>query len=130
TAPVSAPAPPPSEPAPVVIAAPAPTPAAQTPVATPPPNSATHEVIPDVARSARETIRGTIRVVIRVIVAREGTVLAATSDTPGPSRYFERLALQASRKWTFTPTDSDEQRVVLVRFSFTRSGTTAHARPL
>ena len=131
TAPVAtpAPAPAPSEPAPIVSKAPAPA-AEPPPVTTPAPKFSTNEVIPDVPRSARETIRGTIRVVIRVIVARDGTVIAATSDIPGPSRYFERLALQASRKWTFAPSDSDEQRVVLVRFSYTRSGTTARASPL
>jgi TonB family protein len=67
---------------------------------------------------------------VRVIVEKEGTVLAATADDPGPSRYFERLAIQASKKWTFAPTDSEEQRIMLVRFSFTRAGTTARASSL
>ena len=88
------------------------------------------EVIPDVPRSARGTIRGTVRVSVRVIVEKEGTVLAATADDPGPSRYFERLAIQASKKWTFAPTDSEEQRIMLVRFNFTRAGTTARANSL
>jgi protein TonB len=83
-----------------------------------------NEVIPDVPRSARETIRGTIRVSIRVIVDKEGTVLDATVDEPGPSRYFERLALAAAKTWTFAPADSEEQRKMLVRFYFTRAGTT------
>ena len=88
------------------------------------------EVIPDVPRSARETIRGTVRVSVRVIVDKEGTVLVATADDPGPSRYFERLAIQASKKWTFAPTDSEERRIMLVRFNFTRAGTTARANSL
>jgi len=113
-----------------VSAAPAPQPAVELPVTTPAPNSPTNEVIPDVPRSARETISGTIRVVIRVIVARDGTVLAATPDIAGPSRYFARLALQASRKWTFAPVEAEAPRVMLVTFSFTRGGTTARARPL
>lgn len=83
-----------------------------------------NEVIPDVPRSARETIRGTIRVSIRVIVDKEGTVLDATVDEPGPSRYFERLAIAAAKTWTFAPADSEEQRKMLVRFYFTRAGTT------
>jgi TonB family protein len=87
-------------------------------------------VIPDVPRSAQKTIRGTVRVSVRVIVDREGTVLAATADDPGPSRYFERLAIQASKKWTFAPTDSEEQRIMLVRFNFTRAGTIARANSL
>lgn len=65
-----------------------------------------------------------------MIVDKKGSVLAATADDPGPSRYFERLALQASEKWTFAPTDSEEQRIMLVRFSFTRAGTTARANSL
>lgn len=90
-----------------------------------------NEVIPDVPRSALQTIRGTIRVSIRVIVDAEGTVLAATADEPGPSRYFERLAIEASKKWTFTPADSEtQQRIMLVRFNFTRAGTTARAKSL
>jgi TonB family protein len=86
-----------------------------------------NEVIPNVPRSARETIRGTIRVSIRVIVDKEGAVIAATADEPGPSRYFERLATEAARKWTFTPADSDAERIMLVRFYFKRTGTTARA---
>jgi TonB family protein len=88
------------------------------------------EVIPGVPRSARKTIRGTVRVSVRVIVDKEGTVLVATADDPGPSRYFEWLAIQASKKWTFAPTDSEEQRIMLVRFNFTRAGTTARANLL
>lgn len=140
-----APVPAPSEAAPVVSDEPLPKPATETaetrsaeaksvesevrkqPDASPSPIS---EVIPDVPRSARETIRGTVRVSVRVIVDKEGTVLVATADDPGPSRYFERLAIQASKKWTFAPTDSEEQRIMLVRFNFTRAGTTARANSL
>jgi len=59
------------------------------------------------------------------IVDKEGTVLDATADEPGPSRYFERLAIAAAKTWTFAPADSEEQRKMLVRFYFTRAGTTA-----
>ena len=65
-----------------------------------------------------------------MILDKKGSVLAATADDPGPSRYFERLAIQASKKWTFAPTDSEEQRIMLVRFNFTRAGTTARANSL
>jgi TonB family protein len=67
---------------------------------------------------------------VRVIVDKEGTVVVATADDPGPSRYFERLAIQASKKWTFAPTDSEERRIMRVRFNFTRAGTTARADSL
>src|SRR5262245_17000116 len=48
----------------------------------------TNEVIPNVSQSARETIRGTIRVSVRVTLDKNGAVLGATADEPGPSRYF------------------------------------------
>lgn len=89
-----------------------------------------NEAIPDVPRSARETIRGTVRVSVRVIVGKEGTVLGATVDQAGPSRYFERLAIEASRKWTFTQADSQAQRIIVVTFNFTRAGTTARVNSL
>jgi hypothetical protein len=62
-----------------------------------------------------------------VIVEKDGTVFAALADNPGPSRYFERLAIDAAKKWTFAPTESDEERLMLVRFVFERQGTTATA---
>jgi TonB family protein len=116
----------------------APNPESQSPVSVPAPTETEaksvelpiSKVIPDVPRSAQKTIRGTVRVSVRMIVDREGTVLAATADDPGPSRYFEQLATQASKKWTFAPTDSEEQRIMLVRFNFTRAGTTARANSL
>lgn len=92
--------------------------------------SAVNEVIPDVPRSALETIRGTVRVSVRLIVDRQGAVVAATPDNRGPSRYFERLSVEAAKNWTFTPASSDEQRIMLVRFNFTRAGATARASPL
>ena len=88
-----------------------------------------NEVLPDVPRSARDTIRGTIRVSVRVIVGKDGAVLTATADDPGPSRYFERLAIDAAKQWTFTPSDSAEQRPMRVQFNFRRDGTTAGAKP-
>src|SRR5262245_36846953 len=53
------------------------------------------EVLPDVPQTARETIQGTIRVGIKVMVDPSGNVVGAELDTPGPSRYFARLATQA-----------------------------------
>jgi TonB family protein len=123
TAPVSVPAP--TAAAPAVSSEPLPQPALQVEPEAPKIN----EVLPDVSRSAQQTIRGTIRVSIRVIVDKDGNVVAATADEPGPSRYFARLSLEAARKWTFAPSASEQQRVMLVRFYFKRSGTTARAIP-
>lgn len=91
------------------------------------PPSAINEVTPEVPQSALDTISGTVRVSVRVTVDNAGTVVDAAADNPGPSRYFERLSVAASKKWTFTPASSEEQRTMLVKFSFTREGVTAQA---
>jgi hypothetical protein len=88
------------------------------------------QVMPVVSQSSLDTIRGTLRVSVRLIVSRSGAVIAATADDPGPSRYFERRSLEASRKWTFAPSDAEAQRSMRVRFAFTRSGATASVEPL
>ncbi|MEP7312725.1 MAG: TonB family protein [Pseudomonadota bacterium] len=90
---------------------------------------ATDEVMPAVSQSALATVSGTLPVTVRVSVNKAGTVIAATADDPGPSRYFERRSLEAARKWTFAPADTD-QRSMRIRFAFTRSGVTASASPL
>jgi TonB family protein len=89
-----------------------------------------NEVIPDVPSSASRTIRGRVRVSVRVIVEQDGTVFAALADDRGPSRYFERVAIDAAKKWTFAPAETEEQRLMLIRFTFTRQGTTASATAL
>jgi TonB family protein len=86
-----------------------------------------HREIPDVPRRASQTIRGHVKVSVRVIVNKDGTVFAALTDQRGPSRYFERLAIEAAKKWTFSPADADVQRIVVLRFDFGREGTTARA---
>jgi len=85
--------------------------------------------MPVVSQSALETVSGTLRVTVRVSVNKAGTVIAATTDDPGPSRYFERRSVEASKKWTFAPADTD-QRSMRIRFAFTHSGVTASASPL
>lgn len=67
---------------------------------------------------------------MRVIVEQDGTVFAALAEKRGPSRYFERLAVEAAKKWTFPPADATAQRLMLVKFDFTRDGTTADAAPV
>ena len=85
------------------------------------------KVVPDIPRRASQTIRGHIRVSVRVIVDKEGHVIAALVDQSGPSRYFERLATHAAKKWTFAPTSTERRRVMLVHFTFSHQGTTAYA---
>jgi TonB family protein len=99
--------------------------AGRSAVATSP--SATHEVIPEVPSGARRTIRGHIKVWVRVIVEPDGSVFAAVVDRSGPSSYFQRLATEAAKKWTFPPVDTPSRRTMQIRFDFNRDGTTGHA---
>jgi TonB family protein len=64
---------------------------------------------------------------IRASLDRQGAVIEATSIDPGPSRYFERIALETAKGWTFTPADSAAPRSVVVRFNFARKGASAYA---
>ena len=89
--------------------------------------SALHEVLPEVPPSARQTINGHIKVWVRVIVQPDGSVLAATADRTGPSKYFERLAIDAAKQWTFPSAATQPERLIQIRFEFTRDGTTGHA---
>jgi TonB family protein len=105
---------------------------ASTAASTPPTSgsaspSPLHEAIPSVPRSARETIQGHVMVWVRVSIDSKGRVFAVHVDRPGPSRYFERLAVQAAQKWTFAPVETPSSRLMQVRFDFSRSGTTGRA---
>jgi len=110
------------------VSAPSTTKPAQSDLTTSP--STLHEVIPDVSRSARESIRGHIKVWVRVIVDQDGSVSAADADRAGPSRYFQGLALEAAKKWKFLPADGTSRRVMQVQFDFSRDGATGRAVPL
>lgn len=86
-----------------------------------------HQVLPHVPPQARDTIQGTVRVGIRVSVDPSGSVTDATIDSPGPSRYFANLALQAARQWKFAPARGAAS-VRTLRFEFSRNGTEAFAQ--
>jgi outer membrane biosynthesis protein TonB len=85
------------------------------------------EVIPDVSPGARRTIRGHVKVWVRVIVDQSGAVSAAALDRTGPSQYFQRLAIEAAKQWTFPPADTPSRRLMQVRFDFSRDGTSGRA---
>jgi TonB family protein len=86
-----------------------------------------HQEIPDVSRRARESIRGVINIGVRVIVDRSGNVVAATLDNRAPGKYFGRAAMNAAKKWKFAGAADQASRVWLLRFEFSRAGTTADA---
>jgi hypothetical protein len=89
--------------------------------------SALHAVIPEVSEGARRTIIGHIKVWVRVIVDRDGSVYAATADRTGPSKYFQRLSIEAAKKWMFPPINIQSRRLMQIRFDFSRDETTGRA---
>ena len=60
-------------------------------------------VEPDVRAGASRSIRGTVVVSVRVNVDAAGRVTNAELLTPGPSKYFARVALESARQWQFKP---------------------------
>jgi TonB family protein len=70
-----------------------------------------------------------VKVVVRVSVDSSGNVVNQTMDTPGPSKYFARLASEAARKWKFAAADGQPSRQILLRFEFGRDGVTGQAVP-
>ncbi len=102
----------------------------KAPVAAPSGQDVIHRVIPDASQSALDTIRGTVRVSIRAHVNPSGDVSEATIDSPGPSRYFARLAQQAAQQWKFSTNGTTSDWIL--RFEFTTAGAkafSAHAAP-
>jgi serine/threonine protein kinase len=89
-------------------------------------SSVIHEEIPDVPRSARDTIHGHIKIAVVVTVDGSGAVVRKTLEGPVASNYFARLATNAAGKWRFAPPGQNSREWV-VQFEFSRSGTTGHA---
>jgi len=87
-----------------------------------------HQVLPDVPKRARDTIRGKVAVRVRVRVDAGGNVVGAELYSPGPSRYFAKLALHAAQQWKFEPAKVDGRSVMsewILRFEFKRTGAEA-----
>jgi TonB family protein len=88
--------------------------------------SVLEQVLPDVSRSATNTIEGHVRVSVQVSVDASGNVSQAKLLAPGPSRYFADRALDAARRWKFVPPQVDGQAVAsawVLRFQFGRTDT-------
>ena len=93
----------------------------------------THEVIPDVPQSAKNTITGTIKVSVQVDVDSSGKVTAAKLRSGGPSRYFAGKALAAAQRWQFSPPLAAGRPTAsawLLQFRFRRSSTQASSQRL
>ena len=86
-------------------------------------------VMPKVSPSARGTIQGKVKVRVKVEVDAAGDVAKATLESAGPSKYFSRAALEASRGWKFSPGQSDESgtREWTLHFAFSRAKTEVSA---
>ena len=85
------------------------------------PGEVLNEILPDVSQKARDTIRGRVRVSVKVHVDSSGDLAGAELASPGPSRYFADLALQAARRWEFAPAKVAGSTVStdwIVRFEF------------
>ncbi|MBO0910227.1 MAG: TonB family protein [Acidobacteria bacterium] len=93
------------------------------------PGRIVHRVLPDIPLSARMTIEpsdGKVRVKVLVSVDENGDVASASFVSAGPSRYFARLALEASRKWKFRPATIGDKPAAsrwLIEYRFGREAT-------
>ncbi|HWW13398.1 MAG TPA: TonB family protein [Candidatus Dormibacteraeota bacterium] len=86
--------------------------------------SVLQQVLPDVSRSAQNTITGRFRVSVQVEVDAAGKVSQAKLVSPGPSPYFASHTLAAARLWKFNPAQVDGEAVASVwtlRFQFSRA---------
>ena len=84
------------------------------------------QVIPEVPKSARNTIHGKIPVKVRVELDPSGKVKSARLVSPGPSKYFASLALKAAQQWEFKPPEAQDQQTSntwILRFQFGRAST-------
>jgi TonB family protein len=89
-----------------------------------------HQAMPEVLQSARNTIRGTVKVNVKVNVDRSGNVEDAELESPGPSKYFARAAVQAAQLWKFKPPKVGGRGVLSswkLQFEFTGDDTTVVA---
>jgi TonB family protein len=86
----------------------------------------TSRYLPDVPHSAGDTIHGTIQLAVRVNVDPNGQVTGVTLASPGPSKYFARLALNSAQSWKFKPAQSDGHPVPsvwILHYRFRRGAT-------
>jgi TonB family protein len=87
--------------------------------------SVSNRVLPSVSDKALESIHGTVHVAVRVQVDDSGAVSDALLASPGPSKYFARLALESAHAWKFTPARTSGHpapSVWLLRYRFKNSG--------
>ena len=82
--------------------------------------------MPAPSQDARNTVTGKVRVAVKVAVDTSGNVTDVTFVSPGPSKYFARLAHDAAQQWKFVPAQMNGQSVAsewVLKFAFGRKGT-------
>ena len=134
-------APPTSTPAPVansIAPAPAANPAAQAPPSQPktaasfvrrPANDlVARQVLPEIPKNARDTIKGKVPVNVRVRVSAAGDVLDASTEGPKSSKYLSGLTVKAARQWKFASSDAPQE--FLLRFILRKDETTVSVSKL
>ncbi len=95
------------------------------------PGAVAHELLPEVLRSAQNSIHGVVRVRVELDVDSSGEAGQARLKAYGPSRYFARQALDAARHWKFAPPIVDGAPVAskwTIEFDFRRSGVKAEPK--
>ncbi len=76
--------------------------------------------------SALRTIQGHLKVRVQVAVDGVGNVSNARFLSPGPSKYFSRLAMEAAQQWKFRPANGQSSPSEWnLLFEFTRGGVQA-----
>jgi|SRR5579872_3652 len=109
------------------------TPSSATPAISNSAGKVSHQVLPEIPQSAKNTITGTIKVVVKTQVDASGKVTSAAFKTAGSSRYFAERALNAAHRWEFSPPQTDGQPQAstwLIQFRFRRDSTQASAQPV
>jgi TonB family protein len=63
---------------------------------------------------------------VKVAVDASGKVVESSLESPGPSKYFARLAREAAGRWKFSPAQLKGRPVAskwILQFAFSSSGT-------
>lgn len=111
--------------APTAPAPSAPVPADQSATTGEAAGDVTQQGVPNLLPSALKSIHGDLNVKVKVAVDADGNVESASLDSPGPSKYFARVSLEAAQKWKFKPVQVDGKAVAstwMLRFKFTQAG--------
>lgn len=83
------------------------------------------QYLPKVPPQILRTIRGKVNVRVRVRTDQSGAVVDAKLDSHSGSKYFDRVAVDAARRWRFRPARDaghDVETTRRIRFEFRKNG--------